>query len=294
MRILVTGAGGQLGAYVLDELATRGASVGAWGRVQAVAKSGQEIEGIDLEGQGWESQLDAASPDIVLHLAALSAAEAVRLEPERGRRINVDVTRRLAEWCDRRGRRLVFTSTDLVFAGTKPFSCEEDPAEPVLAYGRTKREAEPFVLATPRGLVARVSLLYGFSRSGREAYFDRTFAALRRGEPQSLFEDEFRTPLDMASAARALVGLAQSGAAGIVHVAGRERMSRFELIRRAAVALGIDPTLVSANRRAEAMLSEPRPADVSLDTTRLAALLPDLARPTVEEALRPHAPFYET
>jgi dTDP-4-dehydrorhamnose reductase len=294
MRILVTGAGGQLGAYVLDELATRGASVVAWGRVQAVAKSGQEIEGIDLEGQGWESQLDAASPDIVLHLAALSAAEAVRLEPERGRRINVDVTRRLAEWCDRRGRGLVFTSTDLVFAGTKPFNREDDPAEPVLAYGRTKREAEPFVLATPRGLVARVSLLYGFSRSGREAYFDRTFAALRRGEPQSLFEDEFRTPLDMASAARALVGLAQAGAAGIVHVAGRERMSRFDLIRRAAVALGIDPTLVSANRRAEAMLSEPRPADVSLDTTRLAALLPDLARPTVEEALRPHAPFYET
>jgi dTDP-4-dehydrorhamnose reductase len=294
MRVLVTGAGGQLGAYVLDELATRGAKVVAWGRVPAVAKSGLEIEGVDLEGQGWVSQLDAASPDIVLHLAALSAAEAVRVDPERGRRINVDTTRRLADWCDRRSRGLVFTSTDLVFAGSKPFNREDDSAEPVLAYGRTKREAEPFVIATPRGLVARVSLLYGFSRSGREAYFDRTIAALRRGEAQSLFEDEFRTPLDMASAARALVGLAQAGAAGIVHVAGRERMSRFDLIRRAAVALGIDPTLVRSNRRSEAMLSEPRPADVSLDTTRLAALLPDLDRPTVEQALRPHAPFYET
>jgi dTDP-4-dehydrorhamnose reductase len=290
MRILVTGAGGQLGAYVLDELATRGFEVVAWGRVPALSRSGQEIEGLDFEAEGWEERLEVVSPDVVMHLAALSAAEAVRKDPERGRWINVDTTRRLAEWCDRRGRGLVFTSTDLVFAGTKPFSREDDPAEPVLAYGRTKREAEPFVLATPRGLVARVSLLYGFSRSGRDAYFDRTIAALLRGEPQSLFEDEFRTPLDLGSAASALIGLAEAGATGIVHVAGRERMSRFDLIRRAAVVLGIDPSLVRANRCAEAVFPEPRPADVSLDTERLAALLPDLQRPTIEEVLRAHVP----
>jgi dTDP-4-dehydrorhamnose reductase len=294
MRILVTGCGGQLGAYVLDELAWHGCEVVAWGRVPGVAMSGQAIEGVDLEAEGWESKLDAASPDVVLHLAALSAAEAVRLDPERGRRINVDTTRRLADWCDRRGRGLIFTSTDLVFDGTKPFNREDDPAEPVLAYGRTKREAEPHVLATRRGLVARVSLLYGFSRSGREAYFDRTIAALRRREPQSLFEDEFRTPLDLASAAAALIGLAETGTTGIVHVAGHERMSRFDLIRRAAVVLGIDPALVRANRRSDVLLPEPRPADVSLDTTRLTALLPSLQRPTVEEALRQRASFYET
>jgi dTDP-4-dehydrorhamnose reductase len=290
MRILVTGAGGQLGAYVLDELATRGSEVVAWGRVAALSRSGQEIEGLDFEVDGWEERLEVVSPDVVMHLAALSAAEAVRKDPERGRRINVDTTRRLAEWCERRGRGLVFTSTDLVFAGTKPFSVEDDPAEPVLAYGRTKREAEPFVLATPRGLVARVSLLYGFSRSGRDAYFDRTIAALRRGEPQSLFEDEFRTPLDLGSAASALIGLVEAGATGIVHIAGVERISRFDLIRRAAVVLGIDPSLVHANRCADVLLPEPRPADVSLDTARLAGLLPDLQRPTVEVVLRPHAP----
>ena len=141
------------------------------------------------------------------------------------------------------------------------------------------------MLAAPRGLVARVSLLYGFSRSGRPAFFDRTIASLRRGEPQTLFEDEYRTPLDLATAATALIRLAEAGATGLVHVGGSERMSRFDLIRRAAVALGIDAGLVRANRRADAVSPEPRPADVSLDTTRLASILPDLRRPSIEDVL---------
>jgi dTDP-4-dehydrorhamnose reductase len=287
MRILVTGAGGQLGAYVLEELARGPDDVVAWGRASGVTRAGAPILGIDLDSMGWEDDLEAASPDVVLHLAALSTAEGVRLDPERGRRLNVEATRRIADWCDHRGRALVFTSTDLVFGGTKAWNREDDPAEPVLAYGRTKREAEPAVLAVTRGLVARVSLLYGFSRSGREAYFDRTIAALRRGEPQTLFEDEFRTPLDLATAARALVELAREGATGIVHVGGRERMSRYDLVRRAAQSLGLDSSFVRSNRQSEATFAEPRPADVSLDTSRLGALLPDLERPSVEEALRP-------
>ncbi len=287
MRVLVTGASGGLGAYVLEALGGRGDEVVAWGRGRREVRSGLPIEPVDLEGDDLAARLGDASPDVVLHLGAVSSAEAVRLDPGRGRRVNVEATGRIADWCGEEGRGLVYTSTDLVFDGTRPWSREDDPAEPVLAYGRTKREAEPAVRAIPRGLVARVSLLYGFARSGRDAYFDRTFAALRRGEPQALFEDEYRTPLDLATAAEALVRLAAMGATGVVHVGGRERLSRFDLIRRAAVALGLDPTLVRPNRRDDAVFPEPRPADVSLDTSRLAALLPDLHRPTVEEALAP-------
>ena len=58
----------------------------------------------------------------------------------------------------------MFTSTDLVFDGSKSWYREDDPAVPILAYGRTKREAESFVLAVPRGLVARISLLFGPAR----------------------------------------------------------------------------------------------------------------------------------
>jgi len=287
LRILLTGASGQLGAYLIDRLRTSGHAATAWSGSASGDRGGVALVPVDLTDPGaTDRALAAADPEVILHAAAVSAAEAVRLDPTRAGAVNVEATARLADWCARRGRRLVFTSTDMVFDGSRAWNREDDPADPVLAYGRTKRAAEPAVLACPGGLVARLSLLFGPSQCGRAAFFDRTMDALRRGEPQTLFDDEYRTPLDLATAAEALVRLAGSSAVGLIHVAGAERLSRFDLVRRAATALGLDARLVLANRRADVPLAEPRPADLSLDTSRLAATLPGLRRPTIEQALR--------
>jgi dTDP-4-dehydrorhamnose reductase len=286
MRIVLTGASGSLGAYLVKELVRRGHDVIAWSGSRVGERSGIPLVPVDLEdGDAIGQRLDRDDPDAVIHAAALSAAEVVRRDPERGHRLNVLATRAIADWCGRHGRRLVYTSTDLVFDGSRPWNREDDPAEPILAYGRTKRDAEFAVTAIPTGLVARLSLLFGPSLCGRDAFFDRAIAALARGEPQTFFDDEFRTPLNLTTAARTLVRLTELEVAGIVHVGGVERMSRHELMSRAAAALGLDGTLVRANRRDEFASAEPRPADASLDTSRLAGLLPDLKRPTVEEAL---------
>jgi dTDP-4-dehydrorhamnose reductase len=287
MRILVTGASGQLGSYlVAGLLRARDCVLISWSGGTAVNRSGVETRPVDLtDGLALASALEEAKPDVVIHAAAISAADQVRTAPEHGWAVNVEGTRRLAAWCGERGRRLIFTSTDLVFDGSRGWYREDDEPSPVLAYGRTKAAAEPFVLQIPGGLVARLSLLYGPSRAGRASFFDRALANLRSGQPQVFFEDEFRTPLDYATAARTLIRLVEGQAGGIVHVAGRERVSRYELMQRAALALGLDPALVRANRRQDAGLAEPRPADASLDTSLLDSLLPDLDRPAIETAL---------
>ena len=286
MRIVLTGASGQLGDYLAGRLVASGHEVAAWSGAETGTRAGLRLRPIDLiDAAATEAALDKADPEAIIHAAALSTADAVRRDPVKARAINVEATARLAAWCARRDRRLVFVSTDLVFDGARSWSREDDPAEPILAYGRTKREAEPAVLAIPRGLVARLSLLFGPAREGRPTYFDRAVTALRTGQPQTFFEDEYRTPLDYATAAAILARLAESDATGLLHVAGRERVSRFELMSRSALALGLDPGLVRGNRQSDAGLTEPRPADVSLNTDQLAALLPDLARPLIEEAV---------
>jgi dTDP-4-dehydrorhamnose reductase len=288
MRILVTGASGQLGTYLVDRLVGGGHDVVAWSGTTPGVRRGIPLIPVDLlDGPATIRSLDEADPDAVIHAAAISATEAVRLDPPRASAINVEATARIAGWCERRGARLVFTSTDLVFDGSGPWNREEDHADPILAYGETKRRAEPAVLDTSKGVVARLSLLFGPSICGRPSFFDRAVAAIRLGGPRSFFEDEFRTPLDLTTAAEVLVRLAEGDRAKLFHVAGRERMSRFELMRRAAITLGLDHELVRPSRVAEANLPEPRPADVSLDTTKLASTFPDLHRPTIEEALRP-------
>ncbi len=287
MRVLLTGASGQLGAYLIDRLRDGGHRLDAWSGSSPAGHHGVPFVPVDLTNPRTTlKSLDRVDAEVIVHAAAVSTAEGVRRDPIRARAVNVEATARLAAWCARRDRRLVFTSTDLVFDGSRPWNREDDPAEPVLAYGRSKRMAEPTVLATPRGLVARLSLLYGPSHCGREGYFDRTIAAIRAGQPQTFFDDEYRTPLHLAVAADLLVRLAESDVAGLVHVGGPERVSRYELLCRCAMAHGLDPDLVLANRQADADLPEPRPADVSLATSKLASLVSDLQCPTIEESLR--------
>ncbi len=286
MRVVLTGSSGQLGAYLVDHLVASGHELRAWSGTETGTRGGCTLWPLDLADAGAiDRALAEADPEAIVHAAAISTPDAVRRDPARARVVNVEATARLADWCRRKDRRLVFTSTDLVFDGSGSWYREEDEARPIVAYGQTKRAAEVAVLDVPRGLVARLSLLYGPARGGRPTYFDRTIAGLRAGQPQTFFEDEFRSALDYATAAAILARLVASDATGLLHVAGRERVSRYELARRIAAAQGLDPNLVRANRQADAPLTEPRPADVSLDTGRLASLLPDLARPPIEEAV---------
>jgi dTDP-4-dehydrorhamnose reductase len=286
MRVLLTGASGQLGAYLWEQLRVRGHEITAWSGAALGGGGAEVLVPVDLtDAAATERALAIANPAVIVHTAAISRAEEVRRDPGRAWEVNVEATRRLAAWCIAQDRRLVFTSTDLVFDGRRAWNREDDPALPVLEYGRTKRAAELAVLGFQGGLVARLSLLYGPTRSGRPVYYDRAIAALRQGESQTFFEDEFRTPLDLATAALALTRLAESPARGLVHVAGRERVSRHELMRRVAAGLGLATTLVRANRQGDVPAAEPRPADVSLDTERMDALLPGLERPTIEAAV---------
>jgi dTDP-4-dehydrorhamnose reductase len=290
MRILVTGASGQLGCYLVEQLVADKIPIEAWSGSQTGWVAGVPLRPVDLHDLNHVSAaLDEQDPAAIIHAAALSSAEAVRLNPELARRINVEATAFLASWCEQRGRRLVYTSTDLVFDGSRSWYREEDPADPILAYGRSKRDAEPHVLSTSGGVVARISLLFGPSKSPTSGFFDRSIATISQGSTLSFFEDEFRTPLHYRNAAEALVRLALSDFSGLVHVAGRERLSRFDLMVRAVEAIGLDSRLVRANRQKDVALAEARPADVSLATDRLARLFPNLRRPTVEESLAAHS-----
>lgn len=287
MRIVLTGATGRIGAYLREPLNARGWDVVPWSGRSGADRAGTSAVAVDLaDARAIADGLDRTSPDVVVHLAAISDAEAVRRDPDRARVVNVEAVAAIAGWCARNERRLVFTSTDMVFPGTKASSTEADEPGPILAYGESKRAAERAALDAPDSVVARIALLYGPTRNGRGTFFDQAVAQLRAGEPRTFFDDEFRTPLDYATAAEILARLVESPYCGPLHVGGPVRMSRYELMTRVARGLGLDESLVRANRRADAVFAEPRPADVSLDTTRLAALFPDLGRPPVEEAVR--------
>jgi dTDP-4-dehydrorhamnose reductase len=285
MRVLVTGASGQLGVYLLDALEPLRCAVIAASGAQRGERRGHALVPLALDDpERLGKLLDALAPDAVLHAGAISKPAGVLEAPELARRVNVEATGAIARWCASNARRLVFTSTDLVFDGRRGWYREGDAVSPTGLYARMKVDAEARVLACAGGLVARLALLYGPSRQRAPSYFDDAIEALRAGEPQTFFVDEWRTPLDLDTAALALVGLLGGTATGVVHVGGPSRLTRMELMRGVAEGLGIDVGLVRGNRLADRPGPEPRPADTSLETRRLMELLPNLERPSPREA----------
>jgi dTDP-4-dehydrorhamnose reductase len=284
-RLLVTGASGFLGAHVVERALAEAWEVRAQvhraplpeslsSRVQCVnADFSSEAE--------LEHCLESTKPEVVIHLAARSSVADGERDQEFTRRVNVCGPRLLASWCARRGARLVHVSTDLVFGGVGPpeggFS-ESDLPAPISAYGRSKLAAERAIEELdPLASIVRLPLLVGPSHGRGLGATDSLLAAVDRGETPALFEDEWRTPLDVRSAAEALIELASSDLAGHLHVAGPERISRHEIGMRALRRRGLRADLARARlvttTRGALGLASTRPADVSLNSTRAKRVL---------------------
>ncbi len=291
MRLLLTGASGQLGAYLLRELTAAGEDVTAWSGSRRGELFGVPLQPVDLaDAAAVAAAFRQARPGVILHAAAVASIAECHRDPARARRVNVDGTATLAQLAAGAGARFVLVSTDLVFDGESPPYREGDILAPLSVYGRSKADAEAAAsLAAPRVAVARVSLLYGRTLTGRPSFFDQQADALRKRRPVTLFADEWRTPLHLATAARALVALARSDLDVLLHIGGPERLSRLEMGQRLAHFLGADPGVIVPARRADAPAPEPRPRDVSLDSSRWRSLFPALPWPTWGEALRGEA-----
>ncbi len=286
MRLLITGASGNLGGYLLQALAGTSERVTAWSGVRSGELFGIALQPVPLtERDTVVRAFRQAQPEIVFHSAAMSSMVECARHPEPAYAINAGGTAVLAELAAATRARLLLVSTDLVFDGEKGDYREEDSPSPLSVYGRTKHAAEQAVLAQPGAVVARVSLLFGPSVAGRPAFFDEQLRRLRAGEQLTCFADEWRSPVSLLDAARALIALARSDYTGLVHLGGPERLSRLEMAQRLAVYLRVDPALLAASSRTTAG-GEPRPRDTSLNSSRWRTRFPQMPWLAFEEALR--------
>lgn len=279
-RWLVTGASGQLGGHVVAALLANGAPkkiLALRGRGDINA-AGAEVAQVDLRDEAAvRATVRAFRPSHLLHVGALSAVGDCFTRPDDAQRINVDATRALADEAENAGAVFVYTSTDMVFAGDAAPYREDSPVRPLSVYGKSKAAGEDAVRGHRDALIVRIPLMYGFSKTQRPTTFANQIAALRAGQPLKLFVDEYRTPLWLADAAKALIGLARARSCGLIHVTGPERLSRFDIIYHCMNLLGIkNAQLVGISRR-DIDAPEPRPEDLSLDGSAFAREFPHLA-----------------
>lgn len=258
----ITGAGGLIGSHLL-RLAP--AAAPGW-RVRGLTRADLDLTDTEAVQRAWQ----AGAPQLVIHCAAMSRSPACQAEPALARQVNVEVTRRLADLAAR--SRLVFFSTDLVFDGRQGGYTEACAPNPLSVYAETKVEAEACVRAHPRHLIVRTSLNGGVSPTGDRGFNEELRRAWREGRTLRLFTDEYRSPAPALVTAQAVWELALSGAVGVLHVAGSERLSRFEIGRLVAARCPeLHPRIEPGSLRDYS--GAPRPPDTSLDCTKARGLL---------------------
>jgi dTDP-4-dehydrorhamnose reductase len=259
----ITGANGLIGNYLV-QTAPRFAP--RW-RVRALTRADFDL----LDFETVEREFKKDQPQLIIHCAAITVVSEAQKNPALAWRVNVEVTKLLAELASE--IQFVFFSTDLVFDGRKGNYTETDAPNPLHFYGETKAAAEEIVLKNPRHLVVRTSLNYAASRAGNRSFNEQLRLALQTGQGMTLFTDEFRSPIPAIETARAIWELVNKNCAGIYHVAGAEKLSRWQ-IGRLLVKRWPEIKTKLESGSAKDFFGPPRALDTSLDISKVQNILP--------------------
>ena len=270
MKVLVTGAFGQLGSEVVRVFREQGHAV--------VAPARQDLNLLrpDQIRQG----VAASKPDWVINCAAYTQVDQAETEAATAFRINRDGAEHLAQAVARSGGRLLQVSTDYVFDGRReqPYR-ETDATKPKSVYGRSKLAGEQAVLAAlPGAVVLRTAWDYGI----RGRNFVKTMLRLAAaGQTLRVVDDQKGTPTAAADIAQAIAGLTGCDTSGVFHftAAGETTWYGFAVaILEEAERIGfrIRTQSVVPISSAEYPVAAARPAYSVLDTTKIQ---PCLERP---------------
>lgn len=246
MKVLVTGAGGQLGRDAVLACQAAGDEVVAADHARLDVGDRAQVE----------EALGVARPEVVVHAGAWTAVDACESDPDRALRVNGLGTRHVAEACRRAGAHLLYVSTDYVFDGTKEGPYDEwDRPNPRSVYGRSKWAGEVEAQAQAPGCtVVRVSWVMG--EHGHNMV--KTVLSLADRPELAFVDDQRGCPTFTADLAPALRRLAASRLPGLFHVTNQGDVSWYELVRAILESAGHDPGKVRPIKTDE--LDPPRPA----------------------------------
>lgn len=218
-----------------------------------------------------QSVFEWATPDVVIHTAAVGSVDFAEKNREETRKVNIGGTEVVAALCQIFRSRLIYISSNAVFDGRTPFYSETAPVSPINYYGQLKVEAENVVRESniPWAIV-RPILMYGWPYQGeRDNPVVWWVRSLEESKPIKVVDNVFSKPLPAWSCAEVVWEIIRQNRTGICHAAGKDHLSLYQFALNVAEVFNLDASLITFVPDSYFPDIAPRPRDTSFDTSKM-------------------------
>jgi len=271
-RFLIVGASGFIGRHLYARL----------GPDRAIATYYQNsiAGGVYFDASNMRLSQDLLRGDhgiaYAFLLGGIGKLDECARDPKGTARVNVDGIKQMIDDLEVAGVKIIFTSSDAVFDGTRGHWTENDPPNPILTYGKQKVAVEDYLIEKRSAwIIARLSKVVG-ADAGRHNLIDEWLEDIEAGKTLKCARDQIFSPIAVEDAVTALIRLAEGPFTGIFNVCGPRSMSRLDLLnmlirevrRYQNVGLNVIPCSIR-----DFSFVEDRPLDSSLSPEKLNSVL---------------------
>ena len=289
LRILITGGTGLLGKALIENRSNGDEIVATYiGNYTVEDCEGVKYLQLDIgDLEGCIRIFRDFEPEVVTHTASIGSPDYAENNRKKTEDINVAGTQKILSICEQYGAKFIYISSNGIYDGELAPYNEESRAEPINFYGEVKLKAETVTKkAKTQHAIVRPILMYGWNHSfERSNIVTQAIFKLQRGEVMHAYDDVYANPLYNCSCAIAIWEIIKRGKYDVFNIAGADRVTIYQLIRKVAEIFNLNGNLVKPVQQGFFNELVKRPRDTSFKTDKMEKEL-DLKPLSLDEGLR--------
>ena len=271
LKFLVTGSAGLIGRQVVKDLSESHEVFSCYDKSKP--EYGNVVKMDLLNHEMISNVLLETEPDVVIHLGAMTGVDLCETQQDNALKINSQATEILAKECSKINSFMVYVSTDYVFDGNTGMYEENDTANPLGFYGKSKLLGEKSIQNfSSNWCIARTSTPFGLHPT-KKSFPIWVIENLQKQKQIDVLTDQFTSPTYVPSLSRMLIEISERHLTGIIHVAGASKISRYEMASLVSDKLGLDGKLLREISINDIKWEAQRPKDSSLNVSKAISTL---------------------
>ena len=264
MRILITGASGMLGATLVDKWQSR-FELFATDKNNFAENQAKNFLEFDLLSKSYNTLMDWAKPEVIIHCAAITNVNYCEEFPQQAMAVNAESVEKFIQ-ADSKAR-MIFISSDSVFPDGLNLASEKDPASPINVYGSSKVVGEKSIcdVGVPH-VAVRTTIVGKNINPSYQGFLEWIVNSIRSGKKLTLFDDALFTPISIWHLTDELEWIFKNDIFGIIHIAGKEQISKYEFGKKICEKLILNTSLIHKGSIDDFNFKAKRSKDQTLDS----------------------------